>query len=430
MNQLSKPINVFLLAAFLFNAQAVSAQLVVDSIYDIPTMANDFFDGSCVDLVSVTYQGSPMNMSFFEGSQSNIGLDMGILLSSGNVFDAVGPNDLSGTTTWLNLPGDADLEALTMFTTYDAAVLEMDIVPHVDTIYFDYVFASEEYPEWVGTSFNDVFGFFISGPGIAGTQNIALIPGSDLPVTINNVNCNLTQSPYYVCNEPNNATCDFNYTCPAWTDSTIVEYDGFTTPIKAFAAVSPDSTYHVKIAVSDASDGIFDSGIFLGIGSLCGDGEKPQADFNYVIDGSSVAFENLAKYVRTYYWSFGDGAISHERNPSHDYGSPGVYDVMLVTTNYKGSDTVIKTVDLLGTGIQNTLAGIEVLSNPAGHSISVVNRNPGPVEFYLFNSLGQLVKASTHSGNFSVNMADLSSGLYIAEMRASGKLYRSRVVKQ
>lgn len=419
-----------LLALLLLSARSSFAQLVVDSIYDVPTMATDFFSGTCVDVVNVTYQGSPLNMSFFEGSQSNIGLDMGILLSSGNVFDAVGPNDLSGTSTFIGLPGDNDLNTLTMFSTYDAAVLEMDIVPHVDTIFFDYVFGSEEYAEWVGTSFNDVFGFFISGPGIAGTQNIALIPGSNLPVTINNVNCNLTQSPYYICNDPQNAYCDGNYSCPSWTDSTIVEYDGFTTPIQAYAEVVPDSTYHVKIAVADASDGILDSGIFLGVNSLCGDGQKPVADYDYVIDGATVGFTNLAKYVRSYYWDFGDGASSNVRNPTHEFAVAGIYNVMLITTNYKGSDTIVKTIDLLGTGMQNTLDGVQVLANPVTNAINVSNLIAEPVQFYLFNNVGQLIRASQETGSFSVNVSDLAAGVYVAEISATGKVYRTKVVKQ
>lgn len=430
MKHLSFASKCILFLAVSFSIRTASAQLVVDSVYDIPTMAMDFFDGTCVDVVNVTYQGSPANMAFFEGSQSNVGLDMGILLSSGNVFDAVGPNDQSGTSSWLDLPGDADLENLTMYTTYDAAVLEMDLIPHVDTIFFDYVFASEEYSEFVGSSFNDVFAFFISGPGINGTQNIALVPGTDLPVTINNVNCNLTYSPYYVCNDPSNSYCGMGYTCSSMNDSTAVEYDGFTTPIQAYAVVSPDSTYHVKIAVSDASDAIFDSGIFLGINSLCGDGQKPVADYNYVIDGSTVAFENLAKYVRSYYWEFGDGAISHDRNPTHDYAVSGIYNVTLITTNYKGSDTVIKTVDMLGTGIANTLEGIRILSNPVSASLEVSNQLSEPVDFYLFNGIGQLILADKFQGSFSVDMQNYTNGIYVAEITSGGKLYRTKVVKQ
>jgi len=54
------------------------------------------------------------------------------------------------------------------FQTFDASILEFDFIPQSDTLKFNYIFGSEEYPEYVNSGYNDVFGFFISGPGIAG----------------------------------------------------------------------------------------------------------------------------------------------------------------------------------------------------------------------------------------------------------------------
>lgn len=209
---------------------------------------------------------------FFDGEFSNIGINSGILLTSGSIdvaADVANGNDQTGATVNTGTGGDAQLDALVApFTTNDACILEFDFVPYADQLSFNYVFASEEYPEYVCSTFTDVFAFFLSGPGIPGTSNIAVIPGSNgLPVAINTINpgvpgvnsgggdCfSLDYAEYYVDNM-------------VGFDATI-EYDGFTTLLTALANVIPCETYHLKIAIADAGDSAFDSGVFLQSNSL------------------------------------------------------------------------------------------------------------------------------------------------------------------
>lgn len=209
---------------------------------------------------------SPSNYySSFNGATTNLGIASGILLTTGDGNIAVGPNNLAGAASNDNNPGDNDLENLTGTPTFDAAVLEFDFVPQNDTIKFRYVFASEEYPEYVCSLFNDLFAFFISGPGIAGVQNIALIPGTNIPVAINSVN-NGTQGSFA---DPG-ANCNLSY--PTFyvdnTGGSTIQYDGFTTVLTAMAIVVPCQTYHLKIAIADSKDADYDSGVFLEAGSL------------------------------------------------------------------------------------------------------------------------------------------------------------------
>ncbi|MEZ6115309.1 MAG: choice-of-anchor L domain-containing protein [Pirellulaceae bacterium] len=120
--------------------------------------------------------------------------------------------------------------------------------PEVTTVSFEYVFASEEYNEYVNSSFNDVFGFFLNG------SNIALLPGTSTPVTINNVNGG-TNSSYFKNNDPS----DFGIPTPYGT-----EYDGFTQVLEAVAVdLQPGVVHHLKIAIADASDSALDSAVFL-----------------------------------------------------------------------------------------------------------------------------------------------------------------------
>lgn len=127
--------------------------------------------------------------SFSCGSAANLGMESGLILTTGVIANAKGPNSVSNISTENNLPGNSLLDALSGGATgYDASIISFDIVSNTNKITFKYVFASEEYNEFVNAGFNDVFGFFISGPGITGTQNIAVLPGTTTPVNIDNIN--------------------------------------------------------------------------------------------------------------------------------------------------------------------------------------------------------------------------------------------------
>jgi gliding motility-associated-like protein len=227
-----------------------------------------------VTVSNVTYRGKGAAIGKFNGSQSNIGVSEGIILSTGTVLDGVnekgfkkgpvGPNNNSGATTnWNGVSadhGDPDLDNLITGNTFDAAVLEFDFIPQGDTVEFQYIFASEEYPEFV-FSFNDVFAFFISGPGISGgIQNLALVPGTSEPVSINTINSS-TNTSLYISNGNGQSGSSF-------TDPKAVQFDGFTVPLTAISKVTPCKKYHLKIAIADVADGSYDSGVFLKGGSL------------------------------------------------------------------------------------------------------------------------------------------------------------------
>ena len=161
--------------------------------------------GGGVTISNVTMNCPSGAWGSFEGSNSNVGMTSGIILACGDINNAVGPNVSTGITTDYSAPGDADLENLAGQNTNDACILEFDVKATGDTLKFKYVFGSDEYTEYVG-SINDIFAFFISGPGITGSQNIALLPGTTDPVAIFTVNC-LNGSPYYICNDPLNSQC-------------------------------------------------------------------------------------------------------------------------------------------------------------------------------------------------------------------------------
>ena len=249
---------IFLILCLGLSGLAAEAQFTVtaDTLY--AQMVNNFIL-SGVTATNVAYTGAPFAAGTFTGGAlTNLGLSDGLILTTGRVDTAAGQPNIGDSallfkSSMNNTAGSLLLDQLIPgFNTFDASVLEFDLVPAGNVLEFQYVFASEEYPEFVGSSFNDVFGFFISGPsplgGAVTDSNIALLPVSGDVVSINNVNAGLNAS-YFVDNLGLNG-------------GTIV-FDGFTTVLLAQINVIPGASYHLVMAVADAGDGVFDSGVFL-----------------------------------------------------------------------------------------------------------------------------------------------------------------------
>jgi uncharacterized repeat protein (TIGR01451 family) len=214
-----------------------------------PQQLAQLLAGPGVTVSNVTFTGASVaGGSFAGGLADGLGIDTGVILSSGNVANAAGPNDDDGITGFNERPGDASLNVIVGegHTTFDAAVLEFDFVPASSTVSFRYVFASDEYNEFVGL-INDVFAFFIDG------QNVALVPGTSTPIAINTVNLD-TNSAFYRNNDPS----DLGIPTPFGT-----QFDGFTTVLIATATLTPNVSHHIKLAIADTDDFVLDSAVFL-----------------------------------------------------------------------------------------------------------------------------------------------------------------------
>ncbi|MFK7808592.1 MAG: choice-of-anchor L domain-containing protein [Saprospiraceae bacterium] len=268
------------------------AVLSVDNNFSIEELITDvFIGGGCFDVANVQLIGNAQGVGHFSSGSTSIGMEDGVILASGDINNAPGPNNQGGAGTSLpGADGDPDLALLGAGTINDACGIEFDFTPTVETINFDYVFASEEYCEYVGSNFNDVFGFFISGPGFSGpftggAENIALIPGTGSYVAINTVNHN--QNTVYF--NGNAGNCNGIITNP---DD--IEYDGYTTILTATANVIPCETYHIRMVVSDVGDQIFDSAVFLGANSFQAGGEALGEVVIPGVEEGEVAYEGCA----------------------------------------------------------------------------------------------------------------------------------------
>ena len=257
----------------------IKAQITTD--YNAPNnnpvhLIDNVLLGGGVIASNHAYQGDSMQIGFFNGINSNIGLDSGVVMSTGDI-SVLDPNFPGFGGTPFSVVTDPDLlnvansvppligQTFTVSSINDVAVLEFDFIPTSDSLFFRYVFGSNEYLTYVNSQYNDVFGFFISGPGITGpysapagfpngSVNIATVPNSNpaLPITISSVN-NVLNNPYYIDNQniiPQTVVCN-----------------GFTSVFTAKAQVQCGETYHIRLAIADGTDNL-DSWVFLEAGSF------------------------------------------------------------------------------------------------------------------------------------------------------------------
>lgn len=303
---------VALLSFFTCFSQRVFAQLTVSSAPTTTQLVQNILLGPGVSASNITFTGTTTARGSFNCvGPCNVGIGNGVLLTSGAVTNAIGPNNATGSGFDNSSSSDVDLNGLhpTGTNAQDAAVIEFDFTVATDSVRFRYVWASEEYHDYVNTACNDFFGFFINGPGIVGKKNIALIPGTTIPISINNVNNGSApgmSSPSGPCTN-----------CAYFRDNTggtSVQYDGMTTVLTAATQVCPCETYHIKLAVQDFCDGAFDSGVFLegnsfqSVGTipvLATSGQYTQVvDTLYFCQGDSIKLEVNA--CRAPLWSTGD----------------------------------------------------------------------------------------------------------------------------
>lgn len=253
--------------------------------YTVEQLIQEIFVNGCVEVSNITINGGGA-AGYFDATGTSFPFATdGIIIASGAVSNAQGPNSSGSLGSTLSSGGDPDLQLLIPgYTINDATILEFDFVPSSDTINFEYIFGSEEYPEYVGSSFNDVFGFFLSGPGISGPYsggaiNIALIPGTTLPVTIDNVNIG-SYSAFYIDN----------------TGGDACQYDGFTVPLTATAIITACQTYHIKLAIGDAGDSAYDSGVFFASGSFDSGGNVLMENPDPIFGENNELYEGCQNY--------------------------------------------------------------------------------------------------------------------------------------
>ncbi|HHH53772.1 MAG TPA: hypothetical protein ENK91_08950, partial [Bacteroidetes bacterium] len=224
-------------------------------------LINNIFLGEGVQILNIKYEGDSKSVGYFSNGIGAVNIDRGIIMTTGESSVASLPNNSGGTQTVSSGQKYFDQElsdAINSSQLYDICKFEITFIPFSDSIRFNYVFASEEYPEFICSQYNDAFGFFISGANPAGGdyagKNIALVPGTSEPVSINNVHpykdagCQAKNEEYYNTNP---------FGSPTMT------YDAYLDVFSAAAKVVPCTEYKIKLVIADVVDDVYDSAVFL-----------------------------------------------------------------------------------------------------------------------------------------------------------------------
>ena len=244
----------------------------------------------------------PNGIGYFVYEGNDFPFNEGLLISTGDAATARGPNDLNGSSGSQVWPGDSELNTSLGVNSNNATIIEFDFVPVVDRISFEFLMASEEYDGGsFECNFSDAFAFLLTDSS-GNTSNLALIPGTDLPILVTNIH-------------PDNGFCgaanpDFfgGYTA---ADAPPFAFDGRTVPFTAAADVNIGETYHIKLVIGDDGDAAQDSAVFFKAGSFDVGGICEDIGLIQVNAFNDTNFNDINDQNES---SFTNGSFTYEKN--------------------------------------------------------------------------------------------------------------------
>lgn len=259
----------FLLLGFALSAQDVD--LRIDTTLSAEALVKNLLGGNRgIEVKEADFKGARQAA----GSFKIIGAECcffkeGIILSTGEAEHARGPNMKSSSGEALGTRGRNHLARMARNVSMDAAMLQFDFKPSGDSLAFEFVFASEEYPEFVNRGVNDVFVFLLIDMETNEIKNLATVPGTKEPISIDNINHRWNHRLYNNNSYWSGQKMDF------WKENlekalmaNVLQFDGYTVPLIASAKVIPGRWYKMSLEISDIGDGLYDSAVFLKAGSF------------------------------------------------------------------------------------------------------------------------------------------------------------------
>ncbi len=322
----------------LISATIYSQAITINSTnYSVPQLVNSVLINSPCDITSnITWRtgtnfGSSNGIGYFENTNPNFPMQSGVILSTGNIINAPGPNNSfqsNGSAGW---PGDSDLESVLAqsginMNSTNATVLEFDFTPVSSHFDFDFLFASEEYGNFQ-CLFSDAFAFLLTNLNTGVTTNLAVVPGTNDPISVvtireflYNSNCDSQNAQFFgTFNGGSNAA------------GSATNFEGQTVVMNASAVLTPNTPYHIKLVIADRDNFEYDSAIFLSSNSfnigqdVLGEdltiaaNTAPCAGSNYLLESGL----NAANYFFT--WSNNGQTIQGENNPNLIVTTAGTY---------------------------------------------------------------------------------------------------------
>jgi len=348
-----------LLLILLFGIECFSQSITVDTnTYTVPELVTDVLvNKACIPVNNISWRTGNTNGSnssngigYFQNTNPAFPLTSGVILSTGNVANAVGPNNSQlndGNAAWT---GDSDLEAtllaagITMNST-NATVLEFDFMPFSSNFDFNFIFASEEYGNFQ-CQFSDAFAFLLTNKSTGVTTNLAVVPNTSAPISVVTIRNSLYNSS---CSSENpNYFGTFNGGSNAPTSAT--NFNGQTIPMSASSTtLIPNTPYHIKLVIADRKDNQSDSAIFLGannfnVGQDVLGPDLTVANNTAICDsGTHILTSGLNPAIYSFAWTFNGNPIGGN-TPNLTVNQAGIYGLTytIIATNCPVTTDFIK----------------------------------------------------------------------------------------
>ncbi len=314
----------------------IFAQITIDESLSTQQLVEDILiNSNCAgtaNFVSSTGTdfGDVNGIAAFAANGSDFPFSSGIILSSGNVAEAPGPNtSVQSNGGW---PGDADLEAFTTATsTNNASFIQFDFVPFTDQLSFDFIMASEEYNQNFECTFSDAFAFILTDQATGTSENLAVLPGTTTPIEVTNIRPEVPGN----CGAVNEQFFDkYNFLPFNDQNSSATNFNGQTVELTASATVVAGQTYTIKLVAADQSDSAFDIAVFLEAGSFnIGNTELGEdilvSNGLAACDGDSITLDATDPDADSYTWLINDVEIPGETDPTLEVTVEGTYSVIV-----------------------------------------------------------------------------------------------------
>jgi gliding motility-associated-like protein len=250
------------------NEALTTQQLVEDILIDSPCAQVSLFTQS-----TGTDFGDVNGIAAFDANGSGFPFTSGVVLSSGNVASAPGPNTSLLSEGGIGWPGDTDLEAATSASnTNNASFIQFNFVPLISNISFDFIMASEEYNDNFECTFSDAFAFILTDNVTGVTQNLAVLPGTATPIEVTNIRyevigqCAAVNEIYFAQYNFQPIANPLAPSVPA--AGAPINFNGQTVELTASGNVVPGNDYTIKLVVADESDTAYDISVYLEAGSF------------------------------------------------------------------------------------------------------------------------------------------------------------------
>lgn len=320
-----------LFAQITIDETLTTQQLVEDILINASCAGTEnFIQSTGTDFASVNGVGS------FEANGSNFPFAAGIVLSSGSVSTAPGPNlttQSNGVTAW---PGDADLENFTGATaTNNASFIQFDFTPFTEQLSFDFLMASEEYNQNFECTFTDAFAFILTDNDTGTSVNLAVLPGTNTPIEVTNIRPEVPNSCAAVNEE---FFGQYNFLPFNDENAAATNFNGQTVELTASTTVVPGNSYTIKLVVADQTDSLFDIAVFIEAGSFnvtnTDLGEDLLVENGLAsCEGDPVTLDATDPDAETYTWLLNDVVITGETSSTLIVTEPGEYSVVVTLTD-------------------------------------------------------------------------------------------------